>query len=65
MTTVPTFAASKPLDIRMNANDNVAIVVNDGGLPAGTELPGECVPQTRCRSSRWRPATTWRAAGTT
>ena len=26
----------KPLYIRMHANDNVAIVVNDGGLPAGT-----------------------------
>ncbi|WP_416186565.1 galactarate dehydratase [Herbaspirillum sp. RTI4] len=27
----------------MHANDNVAIVVNDGGLPAGTEFPGEFV----------------------
>lgn len=26
----------KPLRIRMDARDNVAIVVNDGGLPAGT-----------------------------
>ena len=32
--------ASKPLYIRMHANDNVAIVVNDGGLNAGTEFPG-------------------------
>lgn len=31
-------AASKPLCIRMHANDNVAIVVSDGGLPAGTEF---------------------------
>ncbi|HEY0424768.1 MAG TPA: SAF domain-containing protein, partial [Rhodopila sp.] len=28
----------KPLYIRMHANDNVAIVANDGGLPAGTVL---------------------------
>ena len=26
----------KPLHIRMHGNDNVAIVANDGGLPAGT-----------------------------
>ena len=39
-----------PLAIRMHAADTVAIVANDGGLPAGTELPGglvlcEKVPQ--------------------
>ncbi len=28
-----------PLHIRMHAADNVAIVVNDGGLPAGTVFP--------------------------
>jgi len=28
-----------PLTIRMHAADNVAIVVNDGGLPAGSRLP--------------------------
>ena len=28
-----------PLVIRMHAADNVAIVANDGGLPAGTRLP--------------------------
>jgi galactarate dehydratase len=28
-----------PLTIRMNDRDNVAIVANDGGLPAGTLLP--------------------------
>jgi galactarate dehydratase len=43
----PTVAASKPLYIRMHANDNVAIVANDGGLPAGTEFPGEFVLQQR------------------
>ncbi len=32
-----------PLTIRMHANDNVAIVANDGGLPAGARLP-EGVP---------------------
>lgn len=40
-------AASKPLYIRMHANDNVAIVVNDGGLPAGAEFPGEFILKTR------------------
>ena len=39
-----------PLIIRMHDRDNVAIVANDGGLPAGTALPGgptlrEKVPQ--------------------
>ena len=28
-----------PLTLRMHADDNVAIVANDGGLPAGTLLP--------------------------
>ncbi len=28
-----------PLTIRMHARDNVAVVANDGGLPAGTQLP--------------------------
>jgi galactarate dehydratase len=40
-------AAVKPLYIKMHQNDNVAIVVNDGGLPAGTEFPGEFVLKTR------------------
>jgi galactarate dehydratase len=40
----------KPLHIRMHVNDNVAIIVNDGGLPAGTAFPdglllSEAVPQ--------------------
>ena len=30
----------KPLLIRMNDRDNVAIVANDDGLDAGTTLPG-------------------------
>jgi galactarate dehydratase len=39
-----------PRTIRMQASDNVAIVVNDGGLPAGTVFPDglvllEAVPQ--------------------
>ncbi|MBX3601851.1 MAG: galactarate dehydratase [Rubrivivax sp.] len=29
-----------PVVIRMHADDNVAIVADDGGLPAGTALPG-------------------------
>ena len=28
-----------PLTIRMHDRDNVAIVANDGGLPAGTTFP--------------------------
>jgi len=34
---------SDPVCIRMHANDNVAIVANDGGLPAGTRLPSGLV----------------------
>ncbi|MFM2119534.1 MAG: galactarate dehydrogenase [Pseudomonadota bacterium] len=30
---------ARPLTIRMQATDNVAIVANEGGLPGGTELP--------------------------
>ncbi|QRX85099.1 galactarate dehydratase [Glaciimonas sp. PAMC28666] len=40
-------ARTAPLYIRMHANDNVAIVVNDGGLPAGTVFPGEFVLRDR------------------
>jgi galactarate dehydratase len=40
-------SAVPPRYIRVHRNDNVAIVVNDGGLPAGTEFPGEFVLQTR------------------
>jgi len=29
----------RPLAIRMHADDNVAIIANDGGLPAGTVMP--------------------------
>ena len=32
-----------PLSIRMHAADNVAIIANDGGLPAGTVLPSGLV----------------------
>ena len=43
-------AAKIPLYISMHENDNVAIVVNDGGLPAGAVFPSgltliEAVPQ--------------------
>ena len=46
----PTSLSRPPLHIRMHAADNVAIIANDGGLPAGTLLPGgpvlvEHVPQ--------------------
>ena len=34
-----TNAAPPPLTLRMHADDNVAIVANDGGLAAGTVLP--------------------------
>lgn len=50
MDTQASGAAQVPLTIRMHAEDNVAIVANDGGLPAGTALPAgpvlrEQVPQ--------------------
>ena len=51
MTTAPSSAtAQSPRYIRMHENDNVAIVVNDGGLPAGAVFAGgltlrEPVPQ--------------------
>ncbi len=53
MTPMPTTAAStapQPIIIRMHERDNVAIVANDRGLPAGTTLPGclvlvDAVPQ--------------------
>ena len=32
-----------PLTIRMHESDNVVIVANDGGLPAGTTLPSGLV----------------------
>ena len=46
----PAAPAAKPLTIRMHAADNVEIVANDGGLPAGTVLASglvlrEKVPQ--------------------
>jgi galactarate dehydratase len=37
---LPPERSMSPLIIRMNECDNVAIVANDGGLPAGTVLPG-------------------------
>ncbi|WP_133855924.1 galactarate dehydratase [Comamonas sp. JUb58] len=45
-----TQARTTPLSISMHAADNVAIIANDGGLPAGTVLPSglrlvEQVPQ--------------------
>ena len=39
--------AATPLTIRMHADDNVAIVANDGGLAAGTALPGGPVLRDR------------------
>ncbi|MYN38369.1 galactarate dehydratase [Duganella sp. FT109W] len=48
--TTPTSAANTPRYILMHDNDNVAIVVNDGGLAAGAVFPNgltllEAVPQ--------------------
>jgi galactarate dehydratase len=37
--TLAALTAATPLTIRMHERDNVAIVANDGGLPAGTMLP--------------------------
>ena len=39
--------ARPPHTIRMHAHDNVAIVANDGGLPAGTALPNGLVLRDR------------------
>jgi galactarate dehydratase len=39
MTVSITATVDAPRSIRMHAADNVAIVVNDGGLPAGSTLP--------------------------
>ncbi|EPX56137.1 D-galactarate dehydratase [Cystobacter fuscus DSM 2262] len=38
---------TQPLTIRMHADDNVAIVANDGGLPAGAVLPNGLVLKDR------------------
>ena len=56
MSTVQTKAAAKPLYIRLHADDNVAIVVNDFGLPAGSEfaLRAEAARATCRRGTRWR-----------
>ena len=41
---------TSPLTIRMHAADNVAIVANDGGLPAGTAMPdGLTLGETTCK----------------
>jgi galactarate dehydratase len=40
-------SSSAPVLVRMHARDNVAIVGNDGGLPADTELPGGVVLRER------------------
>ena len=40
--------ARPPLTIRMHADDNVAIVANDGGLPAGLCLPAGCGAAVGC-----------------
>ena len=46
----------EPLSIKMHERDNVAIVANDGGLPAGTALRR----RPRRSSRRCRRATRWR-----
>jgi galactarate dehydratase len=45
-----THTRNEPRTVRLHPSDNVAVVLNDGGLPAGTALPGgpvlrEKVPQ--------------------
>ena len=40
-------ATGQPRTIRMHARDNVAIVANDGGLPAGTALASGLVLRDR------------------
>ncbi len=43
----PNAPGAPPLTIRMHADDNVAIVANDGGLPAGTVLADGLVLRDR------------------
>jgi galactarate dehydratase len=43
----PAASAKPPLTIRMNERDNVAIVVNDGGLPSGSVLSSGLVLRDR------------------
>ncbi len=40
---IPNTNTNAPLTIKIHEADNVAIVANDGGLPAGTVLPGGLV----------------------
>src|SRR5690606_24450483 len=40
---MPVVSRTAPLTIMMHRHDNVAIVANDGGLPAGTVLPSGLV----------------------
>jgi len=40
---MPVVSRTAPLTIMMHSHDNVAIVANDGGLPAGTVLPSGLV----------------------
>ena len=47
MTLQPRHPLHAPVLIRMHADDNVAIVGNDGGLPAGTALPSGLVLRER------------------
>lgn len=39
MSSMPELRTEKPLYIKVNEKDNVAIIVNSGGLPAGTVFP--------------------------
>ena len=48
-------ASAAPVIIRMHERDNVAIVANDGGLPAGTVLPGGLVLTERVPQFADRP----------
>ncbi len=48
-------AAKAPLYIRIHPEDNVAIVANDGSLPAGTAFPcGWCCARPCPRATRSR-----------
>ena len=60
---------SSPLFIRMHAADNVAIVANDGGLPAGTVFADglrlvDNIPQGHKVALEDRPRALWCGATT-
>ena len=55
--TAPATTTAVPLYITMHELDNVAIVVNDGGLPAGTTFPSGLKLVDKVPHGHWRTLT--------